>query len=194
MCPKEPMRSPLVKPSVPGSTPGSGISSSPSPSGPRSPALTTTTSPPDVAHAAPAGPEPALIQAVHSLSAGTGLRRFLTVLATSSLSKGVEEDERMLTFSWGLERAVLTSIIENFDGVGDEIQCELSIPLEALGTTSASTSRRTQTSGRSGVNFDCDGCGEPRAKGEPYVMVVRPPHGLSLYHETCFPDVVNPLF
>ena len=161
----------LDKPSPNGSTPGSGTSSPPS-------------------RSTIDGVRPDLLPTVVSFSPEGGLRRFLTVLASSSLSNEEGSDAPTLTLSLPLERAALTSLIETSvtDGSSDAIRFDVSIPLRSLGTTSASTSPKTPTSGTSGVHsakFLCDGCGEEREPGDDYAAIVQPPDRMWLFHADC---------
>lgn len=140
-----------------------------------------------LSHLTVVGARKDLTPTVVLLSQGDGLRRFLTVLATTSALKEDRSGEHTLMLSLGLERAVLTSMLESFpsDGASDEIRFELLIPAGAPDGTSPNTSLRTQISGISGAR--CDLCGKGFKENQSYVQECSPLHQtMYLYHRDCF--------
>jgi len=122
---------------------------------------------------------------VLSLSRGTGLKRFLTALATIYALKEARSGEHMVTLSWGLERAALKSLIEAYpsDGDSDEIVFELSIQALAPDSISQNPWSREQMFGISGGL--CDHCKEGFSPTQGYMTICYPPSQLKLYHSDC---------
>jgi len=134
----------------------------------------------------PVGERPALLPIVVSLSPGDGLRRFLTVLATSYALKEDDTGELMLMLSWDLERGVLRSLVETSprDGNAGEIGFEILMPVPESTAISASTLPGIPTSGISGV--PCDYCRRPFKPREAYVQFVVPEvNEMRLWHGRC---------
>jgi len=122
---------------------------------------------------------------VLSLSRGTGLKHFLTSLATIYALKEERSGEHMVTLSWGLEREALKSLIEAYpkDGNSDEIVFEVSIQALGQDSISQNTWSREQTFGISGGV--CDHCGLNFHPKQSYTTICNPPSHLSLYHSSC---------
>jgi len=138
-----------------------------------------------------AGVQGVLKPIVLSLYAGTGLRRFLTALATTYALREEASGEHMVTLCWDLERAALKSLIETSqsDGDSDVISFELSIAAEGPATTSPNTFSRHQMFGIQGAR--CDFCGEAFQKDQSYTTICSPElQSLHLYHSECM--VVRP--
>lgn len=122
---------------------------------------------------------------VLSLSAGTGLKRFLTCLATIYALKEERSGEHMVTLCWGLEREALKSLIETSpkDGNSDEIAFELSMQAADPDTISPNTWSKEQMFGISGGL--CDHCGLNFHPEQSYTVICNPPSQLSLFHTSC---------
>jgi len=134
---------------------------------------------------------------VLSLSAGTGLKHFLTALATIYALKEERSGEHMVTLSWGLEREALRSLIEHSQSAGnsDEIGFDLSIQALAPDTTSPNMWSREQMFGISGGL--CDHCNRSFHPTQSYTVICNPASTqhlamgasgggqLSLYHTSC---------
>lgn len=132
------------------------------------------------------GEKPVLLPIVVSLSPASGLRRFITTLATSYALREDDSGELMLMLSWGLEREALKSLVETFrrDGSSAEIGFELLMPVPESTAISASTSSKTPMSGISGV--PCDYCKKPFKPQEAYVQFVVPEvNEMRLWHGRC---------
>lgn len=132
------------------------------------------------------GAQAVLKPIVLTLSAGTGLKRFLTALATIYALKEEASGEHMAMLCWGMEREALRSLIETSqsDGNSDEITFELSIAAEGPATTSPNTWSRHQMSGIQGAI--CDLCEEPFRPHQPYTTICSPElQSLRLYHSDC---------
>jgi len=138
-----------------------------------------------------AGVQGVLKPIVLSLYAGTGLRRFLTALATTFALREEASGEHMVTVCWVMEREALKSLIETSvsDGDSDEIAFELSIAAEGPATTSPNTFSKHQMFGIQGAK--CDFCGEAFRKDQSYTTICSPAlQALYLYHSACM--VVRP--
>jgi len=123
---------------------------------------------------------------VLSIFVGSGLRRFLTTLAGISALKEEATGEHMVTVSWGMELAVLKSLIEESENAGnsEEIRCELSIASEGPATTSPNIWSSSQMSGISGAR--CDFCAKAFQKDQSYTTICSPSlQSLHLYHSAC---------
>lgn len=137
-------------------------------------------------HSMTVGEQGVLKPIVLSLYAGSGLKRFLTVLATIYALKEGRSGEHMVTLCWGLEREALKSLIETSrdDGDSDEIMFELSIAAEGPATTSPNTFSKHQMFGIQGAK--CDFCGEAFQKHQSYTTICSPAlQSLHLYHSEC---------
>jgi len=123
---------------------------------------------------------------VLSLSAGTGLKHFLTTLATIYALKEERSGEHMVTLSWGLEREALKSLIESSrkDGDSDEIAFDLSIQALAPDTISPNMFSKDVMFGISGGI--CDWCQKPFKANHAYTTLCNPVlQSLQLYHSEC---------
>ena len=137
-------------------------------------------------HSMTVGEQAVLKPIVLSLSAGTGLKRFLTALATIYALKEEASGEHMVTLCWGMEREALRSLIETSvsDGDSEEIGFELSIAAEGPATTSPNTFSKHQMFGIQGAK--CDACGEAFQKQHAYTTICSPElQSLALYHSAC---------
>lgn len=132
------------------------------------------------------GARPDLIPIVVGVSRGSGLKRFLTALATFSALKEAATGELILTLSWESDREDLRSVLGlSGNGGGSEgIGLKLSIPAGELPAMSPSTSSNLQTTGISGV--PCDHCGSPFQPRQGYVQIVDPERdAMRLVHRAC---------
>lgn len=140
-----------------------------------------------------AGVRPDLTPIVVTISPEDGLSRFLTALGTLFALREDASGEHIVTLSFPLERGALTSLVSTSasGGSSDEIGFEISIPLLGLAATLPSISSKRPTTGISGAA--CDHCGKPFYREDSYVQFVEPPHGMHLYHHSCFNQIMSPM-
>jgi len=137
-------------------------------------------------HSMTDGAQGVLKPIVLSLYAGSGLKRYLTALATTYALKEEASGEHMVMLCWDMEREALKSLIETSvsDGDSDEISFELSIAAEGPATTSPNTFSKHQMFGIQGAR--CDRCGEAFQKDQSYTTICSPElQSLHLYHSDC---------
>jgi len=144
-------------------------------------------------HSMSDGDRPVLKPIVLSISAGDGLNRFLTALATIYALKEEASGEHMVTLCWGMERAALRSLIETSqsDGSSDEIKFELSIAAEGPAITSQNTFSKRPMYGIQGVL--CDRCEVAFTGNESYTTICSPAvQQMRLYHSACVSVIPKP--